>query len=192
MEIVDSDRVDFLAISGNSKNAFEHLFRKYYKVLCTYSIGILKDQELAEDTVQEVFIWFWENRSSVEVKSSVRAYLFTAVRHKALRVLQKQMLEQKHSPKLQEFVEYLLTTEYTRDEELEIERIKSVMKELPQQCLKVFLMSSLDGKKYAEIAKELGISVNTVKTHITKAYRLIRTKTRTNIPAILYLIFFKL
>ena len=190
MDIVDPDRIDFLGITKNDKTAFEHLFRRYYKTLCLYAVGILKDRELAEDSVQEVFIWFWENRNVCEVNSSVRAYLYTAVRHKALRILQKQLSEHKHHPKLQEFVEYLLTTEYTREEELEIERVKAVMRELPQQCLKVFLMSSMEEKKYTEIAVELGISVNTVKSHITKAYRLIRAKTNGDISVILYFVIF--
>ena len=64
------------------------------------------------------------------------------------------------------------------------------MRELPQQCLKVFLMSSLEEKKYTEIAVELGISVNTVKSHITKAYRLIRAKTNGDISVILYFVIF--
>ena len=65
--------------------------------------------------------------------------------------------------------------EYTQEEEeQEIERIKAIMQELPPQCLKVFMLSAIEEKKYTEIADELSISVNTVKTHISKAYRLIR------------------
>ena len=48
------------------------------------------------------------------------------------------------------------------------------MQKLPPQCLKVFMLSAIEEKKYTEIADELSISVNTVKTHISKAYRLIR------------------
>lgn len=181
------DSALLLAIRKDDYGSFESLFRKYYQALCNYSGSILKDTELAEDTVQDVFIWFWENRGKVDVKSSLRSYLFTAVRHKALRILQRQMAEQKHCPRLTEFVEYLLNTEYTPEEEREIERVKAVMRELPQQCLKVFLMSCMEEKKYQEIAEELGISVNTVKSHITKAYRLIREKTKADLPLILYL-----
>ena len=88
--------------------------------------------------------------------------------------LQKQAIVRKHNPKLTEFIEYLLHSEYSVEEEQEIERIKVIMQELPPQCLKVFMLSAIEEKKYTEIADELSISVNTVKTHISKAYRLIR------------------
>ena len=88
--------------------------------------------------------------------------------------LQKQAIVRKHNPKLTEFIEYLLHSEYPIEKEQEIERIKAIMQELPPQCLKVFMLSAIEEKKYTEIADELSISVNTVKTHISKAYRLIR------------------
>ena len=91
--------------------------------------------------------------------------------------LQKQAIVRKHNPKLTEFIEYLLHSEYSVEEEQEIERIKAIMQELPPQCLKVFMLSTIEEekeKKYTGIANEFSISINTVKTHISKAYRLIR------------------
>ncbi|OKZ40918.1 MAG: hypothetical protein BHV82_09010 [Odoribacter sp. 43_10] len=76
-----------------------------------------------------------------------------------------------------EFIEYLLHSEYPIEKEQEIERIKAIMQELPPQCLKVFMLSTIEEekeKKYTGIANEFSISINTVKTHISKAYRLIR------------------
>ena len=65
--------------------------------------------------------------------------------------------------------------------------MKEVVQELPQQCLKVFLISNLEEKKYSEIADELGISINTVKSHITKAYRMIRQQIPLDLSTILLL-----
>lgn len=171
---IDIDHQFLLAIRQGDQDAFEQLFRKYYELLCCYATGILEDREQAEDVVQDIFIYFWENRETIDLKNSLRAYLYTAVRHRALKVLQKKTMEQKHNSSLTEFVEYILSTDYTLEEEKAIGQIKEVMAQLPEQCLRVFLMSSLEQKKYVVIAKELDISVNTVKTHITKAYRLIR------------------
>ena len=178
---------EFLAISQGNKQAFESLFRKYYRVLCEYARGILGDRELAEDVVQDAFIYLWNNRTVIDIHLSVKSYLYTSVRHGALNVLKKQLLERKHSPQLTEFVEFLQTSDYSDEEQEEINRIRKVMEELPKQCLKVFLMSAIDGKKYQEIADELDISINTVKTHITKAYRLIREKTTGDMQLVLLL-----
>lgn len=183
----DIDSQFWVAVQENDPFAFERIFRKYYKALCGYVLGILGDEGQAEDVVQEVFIYFWEHREELKVENSVRAYLYTSVRHRALKLLQKQALIQKHSSKLTEFVEYMLSTEYTFEEEKAISKIKEVLQKLPQQCLKVFLMSNLEEKKYSEIADELGISINTVKSHITKAYRMIRQQIPLDFSTILLL-----
>lgn len=184
-QTISIDTQDFIAVARDDRNAFERLFRRYYRSLCDYGRSILGDRELAEDVVQEVFIYFWNNREVIHIQMSVKAYLYTAVRHGALNVLKKQLIERKHNPQLTEFVEFLQTSEYSDEEQEEINRIRRVMAELPKQCLKVFLMSAVDGKKYQEIADELDISINTVKTHISKAYRLIREKTSGDMPLVL-------
>ena len=109
----DIDSQFWVAVQENDPFAFERIFRKYYKALCGYVLGILGDEGQAEDVVQEVFIYFWEHREELKVENSLRAYLYTSVRHRALKLLQKQALIQKHSSKLTEFVEYMLSTEYT-------------------------------------------------------------------------------
>lgn len=187
-ETIYIDTQEFIAISDGDKNAFERLFRKYYNSLCEYARSILSDGGMAEDVVQEAFIYFWNNRKTINIQFSMKSYLYTAVRHGALNLLKKQLTERKHSPQLTEFVEFLQTTDYSEDEQEEINHIRSVMEELPKQCLKVFLMSALEEKKYNEIAEELGISVNTVKTHISKAYRLIREKIAGDMRLVLLLL----
>ena len=61
--------------------------------------------------------------------------------------LQKQAIVRKHNPKLTEFIEYLLHSEYPIEKEQEIERIKAIMQELPPQCLKVFMLSTIEEEK---------------------------------------------
>ena len=159
-KVTDIDLQWYEAVRQDNYPAFEKLFQKDYDPLCRYA--------------QDMFIHFWENRIKLQVKDSLRAYFYTCIRHRALKNLQKQAIVRKHNPKLTEFIEYLLHSEYSVEEEQEIERIKAIMQELPPQCLKVFMLSAIEEKKYTEIADELSISVNTVKTHISKAYRLIR------------------
>lgn len=184
-QVVGTDTQDFIAISNGDKHAFEHLFRKYYRSLCEYGRSILSDGEIAEDVVQEVFICFWDHRNVLDIQVSVKSYLYTAVRYRALNVLEKQLIQRKHNPALAEYVEFLATSEYSEEEQEEINRIRAVMADLPKQCLKIFLMSALEGKKYQEIADELGVSLNTVKTHISRAYRLIREKISSDMRLVL-------
>lgn len=178
--MIDTGKTDtqlWLAVQKNDYVAFEKLFYKYYSSLCVYAEGFLGSRAQAEDVVQDMFAYFWEHRNVTEIKVSVSSCFFVAVRHRSLRVLENQMRLRRHYPQLSEYIENLLTSDYAVDEQ-EIERVRGIMQELSPQCLKVFIMSTLEEKKYAEIAEELSISVNTVKTHITKAYKIIRQQIR--------------
>lgn len=170
----NADIQDFMAVAQGDRNAFERLFRKYYKSLCDYARGFLGRKELAEDVVQDALVYFWNNRCNIDLTMFGKAYLYTSVRHGALNVLKKQMIERRHNPLLIEFMKHLQMQEYSEEEIANIEKIKDAIEKLPEQCRVVFLMNCMEGKRYKEIAEELDISVNTVKTHITKAYRLIR------------------
>lgn len=185
----DSDKQLFSAIIEGDRNAFECLFQKYYTVLCDYSWTYLDGKGEAEDAVQDVFVYIWNNRKSIHMQDSVRGYLFSAVKHRVLNMLKHKAIERSHSRLLTEFWEDLSKSEYSEEEQLQLEQIRSILQNLPPQCRTVFMKSCLEGKKYREIAEELQISVNTVKYHILRAYREIREKvTVPENPAILFFV----
>jgi RNA polymerase sigma-70 factor len=186
-DCTNPDDINSKAILEGDTVAFEELFKRNYQSLCNYCQGIVTEHDKAEDIVQDVFVYLWNNRSSIDIKVSLKHYLYSSVRHGALKVLKRQLMEQRHSPLLTEFIENLQHSEYSEEEVVEIEQMKKALASLPQQCRNVFLMSCVDEKPYKQIAEELNISVNTVKTHITKAYRIIRGNFR-NINQILMFI----
>ncbi len=163
-------------IGNYDHSAFEQIFRKYYSSLCEYCYGITGVKDISEDIVQDVFVYFWNKKSKIIIDTSVKSYLYSSVRNGALNYIKKLAVERKHNPQIIEFIDELQHHDYVDEELREIEKIKKVIEELPEQCRKVFLMSCIDGLKYKEIAEDLDISVNTVKTHISKAYRSIREK----------------
>lgn len=169
----DQDHIDCKLMLEGDVTAFERLFRRYYPSLCSYCQGIVGARDEAEDIVQDVYVYLWENRKKLHILS-IKTYLYSSVRHGALRQLKRQELENKHSSALAEFIEDLQRTEYSEEEIEKVEQMKKVLQSLPPQCRTVFLMNCLEEKTYKEIAEELNISVNTVKTHITKAYRVFR------------------
>ena len=145
-----------------------------------------------EDAVQDVFVYVWNNRDAIVVDTSVRSYLFTSVKHRALNILKHRAVERSHGRLLVEFLEDLSQEEYSEEEAVQLEKIRQALKILPLQCRTVFMMSSLDGKKYKEIAEELHISINTVKSHVLKAYRTIREYVGvTTSPSFLFFVAYK-
>ena len=86
------------------------------------------------------------------------------LRHKKVRERFNQELRLKDEATDEGYMEY----------ELLIERLRQSVEKLPRQTKVVFRMCFLDGKKYQETADALAISINTVKTHINKALRILR------------------
>lgn len=165
----------FAKIKKGDKKAFEQVFRVFYIPLCDYAFMLLGDSTEAEDVVQDLFTYIWKKRCEILIQGSVKSYLFSSVRFRALDVLKHQMIALKHGTLLTEFIKNLQNTDYSEEEVRRIELIKKIIETLPPQCRRVFTMNCLDGMTYKEIAHELGISVNTVKSHIMKAYRDIRS-----------------
>lgn len=169
--MTDIDSGIFAGIVKGDRKAFENLFQEYYGALCDYASSYLNNTNEAEDAVQDVFVYIWDNRRTIQVDGSVRSYLFTAVKHRALNILKHYAIERSHSPLLVEFLEDLGRTEYSEEESLQLKQVRQAVRMLPSQCRLAFVKSCLEGKKYKEIAEEMRISVNTVKSHILKAYR---------------------
>ncbi|MDR1414672.1 MAG: RNA polymerase sigma-70 factor [Odoribacteraceae bacterium] len=162
---------DPLAAGFDDRRAFERLFKSCYAPLCDYVHAILGDFQASEDVVQDLFTRLWRDREGLEVQGSIRSYLYASARYRALNVLKHKAVVEKNNPILAEFIENVQQEGYSEEEELKIEQINRVLEELPPRCRAVFTASCLEGRSYGEIAARMGISVNTVKFHVKRAYR---------------------
>ena len=78
-------------------NEFEKLFRAYYEPLCRYAFQLVRDLDAAEEIVQEFFYNFWKNRETLEVKISLKAYIYRSIRNNSLRYLEPLSVTRKHA-----------------------------------------------------------------------------------------------
>ncbi|MBT3241944.1 MAG: RNA polymerase sigma-70 factor [Bacteroidetes bacterium] len=169
-----------------SKSEFESLFRDHYSKLCAYANVFLNDLDAAEDIVQEVLFKLWKGRENLVIKSSVKSYLFRAVRNACLNLIShisiredyKSFNEQEIQQTEQKFVDDSIVSELEN-------KIRESIDLLPIERRKVFVMSRYDGLKYREIADKLGISVKTVENQMYKALQFMRKNLSDYMPLIL-------
>jgi len=173
-EICESDQSDLLywqEIKAGDTDAFSYLFRRYYEPLYQFSGRFVKDPQTAENIVQDVFVKLWTNRKKCQIKTSVKSYLYTAVKNYSLNYLKlakKTVYFEIESNYLPDFgsspeMEYI-------ENEMSTEIHKEIDK-LPEQCRQIYLMKRYDNLKYSEIADILNISINTVKTQMKRAMK---------------------
>jgi RNA polymerase sigma-70 factor (ECF subfamily) len=163
-------------IKEGDVGAFEKIFRLYYSPLCLYAAGITGKMYIAEEIVQELFYVFWKEREKIQILHSLKSYLYGAARNRSLQYFEHREVKNRHRETV------LLKTDDTDTstpqdlleyKELE-DLINRTLDKLPERRLRIFRMHRFEGKKYAEIASELSLSVKTVEAEITKALRILR------------------
>jgi RNA polymerase sigma-70 factor (family 1) len=160
--------------NGNEK-AFRKLYDFYYQDIYGYSISLLKSKELAEENVQDVFLKIWLNRENLNLEQSFKSFLFTIARNQAFNLLNKAA----NDVLLKEEVFYTSEKSHAEGDfsirEEDCKKLKKqAIKQLPPKRKRIFKMSRKQGKTYEEISQELGISVNTVKSQMSKALESMR------------------
>lgn len=172
-----------------NQEAFEELFLKNHKFLCMIALKHVNDPYVAEDIVQEFFIDFWERRDVIQLHTSFEGYASRSVRNKAISWLRKnetaaRRVNDYNFPVSEDPIE--LAGEAAHREDLELQILK-LIDQLPPERKKIFLLSTAGNLTYAQIAESLGISINTVKTQIVKAYSFLRTNAGYLLPSFILL-----
>jgi RNA polymerase sigma-70 factor (ECF subfamily) len=165
---------------------FEKLFKLHYSKLCSYANLFLNDPDAAEDVVQEVFFKLWKNRDELTVSTTIKSYLFRAVRNGCMNVIDHITVREAYK---------VVNEEDIRDSERHLideavvseleQRIRETIDELPVERRKIFIMSRFDGLKYREIADQLNISVKTVENQMYQALRFLRERLVDYLPLLL-------
>jgi RNA polymerase sigma-70 factor (ECF subfamily) len=152
-------------------NAFSVLFRKYYEPLYQFAGRLVKDTQIAENIVQDVFVKMWINRENWHIKTSVKSYLYTAVKNHSLNYLKREKRTISTGVDSNYQDNFAVSPEEEFVEKEMLDAIHKAINKLPQQCRQIYLMKRYDYLKYTEIAEILNISINTVKTQMKRALK---------------------
>lgn len=167
-------------LKKGSTYALENIFNLYADRLFYHALKFVNNKETAEEIVQDVFIAIWENRKELNIKSSLESYLYTSVKNRAISYLRKKIISLEANDlsyadniaddnKTDASIEY---AELTKE-------LKKVIELLPERCKIIFTLSRNSGLTYKQIAEELNISPESVKTQIGIALSKIKSHLNT-------------
>ena len=160
-------------LQQGDKKAFNALFRKYYPTLCAYAQRFV-DLEDAEEIVQDVMLWLWENREILLIESSLSQYLLKMIYHRALnRIAQKEVKYRADTLFYEKNQAMIYDVDFYQIEEL-TKRIHTAIAALPESYREAFIMHRFKDMSYKEIAELLNISTKTVDYRIQQALKLLR------------------
>lgn len=163
------------SLQKGDEEAFAYIFKTFYSPLFNYAGRILRDDEQANDVVQDTFCRLYENRSNITIHISLKSYLYRSVYNNCIDLIRHKKVANAYvDAKMLDF--YFSRIIQLPEAELKMldedigEAIREAIAHLPERCRQIFCLSKLEGLSNKQIAEKLGISVKTVETQMTTAF----------------------
>jgi RNA polymerase sigma-70 factor (family 1) len=175
-----SDQEILARIREDDRAAFSELYNRYWKSLYQIAWNVLRDQESCMEVIQEVFVWLWDHRTALQIKSPP-SYLKAAVKYKVTNILRSNKAREAYFVNLDVLDSANILFD---DDPLELKELKEVIAQmsakLPERARLIFELSRNEQLSNREIADKLGISEKTVENQITISLKKIRTAMKSN------------
>ena len=169
-----SDEQLFELLKAGLEKALEELIARYWESMYKMVVYTLDNPYVAEDIVQEVFIQIWDGRQIINLKHSLKAYLFASTRYSIYRQVKKEQLKQERL----EARDFQYIENFNPEKELEYSelllRVEDIVDQLPSRCREVYKLSRVEQLSHKEIAAQLNLSTKTVENQLTIALRKLR------------------
>jgi RNA polymerase sigma-19 factor, ECF subfamily len=153
-------------------NAFKIIFNSYYHRLYSFSLNYVTEDYAAEEIVENVLLKLWQKRHKLDKIENLKSYLYTMVRNASLDYLKKEKKFVRLDIKKHDSV--TSKDQFIIEEETHAILFQA-LENLPKKCRKIFELSCLEGLKYKDIAEDLQISINTVKSQRSRAIELLKS-----------------
>ncbi len=167
-----------LGLKNSNQSVFDHLFREQYAPLCRYALKIVRNNDIAEEIVQDVFVSIWNRRIELNIETSLNAYLLSSVKYSCYNHLRKKNLTIVDTDLTKESFTEQFISDTKADSQITQEELQQIIQngihELPEKCQQIFSLSREIGLSNKEIATELDISIKTVENQMTIALQKLR------------------
>jgi len=157
--------------------AFAEIYNRYKRILHQHALNMLKNREEARDILQEMFTHLWVNREELSIKTNLSGYLYQSIRNRILNHIAHKQVESKYISSLHEFIDKgeIITDHRVRERQL-AEIIEKEIEALPVKMREVFRLRRISNLSHKEIAEQLSLSEQTVRTQVRNALRVLRVK----------------
>jgi len=171
----DSDAPWVARMRAGDAAAFNTLYHRYVERLYVFAFSYVRDGDVAEEVVQDVLCAMWERRAAWAPVGTLRAYLFSAVRNRALDVLRRQRDRQRLLEAERDDDRLAATISNDAESSDLTAYVQRAIAALPESRRRVLLLRWTDGLSYAEIAQVVGSSVKAVENQLNRTLKQLRT-----------------
>ncbi len=154
---------------SDKKYAFKDLFKTFYASQLLFAMKLVGNRHDAEDVVQDVFYRIWRSKPVFKNEIAFKSYLYLTTRNRSIDIIRKRRVkfqELDYNHEIPDEIDYIVKEETLRLLEEAVEKLPSQTKEVIKRSMK--------GMSVQQVADSLNISVNTVKTLKSRAYRILK------------------
>ena len=179
------EKREITGVQGQVNN-IEVIFKEYYGSLCYFASRFLKDEEVIEDLVQDVFITLLEKKMFFQSEVHLKNFLYLSIRNSCLNYIRSTRSKDRYIASLayeeqaENFEESIILTEIHRE-------LAAAVEKLPEECRKVFQLCYFQGLDNESAAQELGLSVNTVKAQKARGKKILRENLKDSLSLLMLL-----
>jgi RNA polymerase sigma-70 factor (ECF subfamily) len=178
-----------LTNTGNTTPELDKIYLDHYRGLFQYAFTMLRDDVMAEEMVHLVFLKIMERNEPLTIHSSLKAYLYRSVNNECLNYIKHQKVKRAFETRTVKDMPIKTETPLAKLQYQELEqRLENAINRLPEQCRTIFQLSRFEDLKYAEIAGQLGLSVKTVETQMSRALKKLRAGLADYLPLLLWIL----
>lgn len=175
MELTNNDITQhWHSFQRGLEEGFTFFFEKYYPSLCFFANRFVKNKDAAEDIVSEALMKVWEKREKLDNPVGLKNYCYTIVRHDCVHWLKSRQRNNTTTPPEEQTLYSEETVLHNIIRAEVVEQLHTAIQQLPPKSSQVFSKLYIEGKSVAETAKELQLTVSTIKSHKRTGLALLR------------------
>ncbi|QHT71364.1 RNA polymerase sigma-70 factor [Rhodocytophaga rosea] len=169
------DHYLLIRLKSGDETAFREIYHKYHKPLHFIAYKYLKNNDLSDDALQDIFLKLWINRESLNENLSLKGFLFTSLKNHLLNILRNHKVHQSKQSEAASSMEVIVNETEGNLQYGEYNQIvQNGIEKLSPQKKHIFKLRALDGLNNEEVARELQLSINTVKFQFSQATKFLR------------------
>ena len=190
LKALDNEKELLSSIAQGNQNSYQIIFNHYWDQIYSTAFAFTKSAELSKDLAQDVFVKIWITREKLSEVNRFESFLYITARNLILDMLRKKIFTEENEEYLKKYFE---ESSHNPDRKLEFkefeEKIHQAINQLPPQQQTAFRLSRFNGLSHEEIARQMGVSKQTVKSYIVRAIVNLRQFIKEQ-PGISFILFF--
>ncbi|EHQ28949.1 RNA polymerase sigma factor [Mucilaginibacter paludis] len=164
-----------IRLKQGDEPAFNALYKAYSKPLYLRMLRMVKDKDIADELLQELFIKLWDNRHKVDTEKSFQSFMYTVAQNLVYNYFRKLSSDQSLIQSLLlRGTDHYLNGEQLLENKQASELLNDAINQLSPQRKLVFNLCKVEGKSYEETSRIMGISIATVNSHMTQSLQSIK------------------